>query len=157
MARVFIGLGSNVGDRKVHLNAAIASLKECKRIRIVQYSRMYETEAVGPPQPDYLNAAAEIETDLEPMDLLRELQRIEAELGRVRDKRWGPRVIDLDILLYEDRIIDDTEELVIPHLLLHEREFVLLPLAEIAPDVVHPLIGKSISALLRDLREGVEE
>lgn len=157
MARVFIGLGSNVGDRKAHLTTALARIKAHPRIRVVKCSRMYETEAVGPPQPDYLNAAAELDTDLEPLELLRELQSVETELGRVRDQRWGPRVIDLDILLYEDRIIDETEELVVPHLLLHEREFVLVPLAEIAPDAVHPLLRKTIATLLRDLREGVQE
>jgi len=156
MSKAYIGLGSNVGDRKAHLADAFAALRKSKHIKLIKHSKLYETEPLGPPQPDFLNAAAEIETDFSPLALLRELHRIENELGRVRKERWGPRVIDLDILLYEDSIMD-TEQLSIPHLLMHEREFVLVPLAEIAPHAVHPTTGLTVGQLLQGLRDGIEE
>ena len=151
MARVFIGLGSNLGDRQGNLREALRRLAEVDGVEVAAVSSFHKTAAVGPPQPDYLNAAAELATDLEPLDLLRRLQQIENDLGRVRTVKWGPRTVDLDLLLYDDRVID-TPDLKTPHPRMHEREFVLAPLSEIAPDVVVPRLRMSVRDLLIHIR-----
>ena len=151
MARVFIGLGSNLGDREQNLNAALTALREAGIIRPVRVSSFLAGAPVGgPPQPDFLNAAAEAETELPPEQALQALLAVESRLGRVRAERWGPRVIDLDLLLY-DQIILDRPDCVIPHPRMHERRFVLEPLCEIAPDAMHPVFRVTIRELLRRL------
>jgi 2-amino-4-hydroxy-6-hydroxymethyldihydropteridine diphosphokinase len=147
----YIALGSNLGDRAANLRAALRQL-ESPEIRITAASSFLENPAVGGPtdSPPFLNAAAKIETTLEPHDLLHRLLEIEKNLGRVRREKWGPRLIDLDLLLYNDRVIQ-TPELSIPHPLMHQRRFVLHPLAEIAPDLIHPTLHKPIATLLAEL------
>jgi 3-oxoacyl-[acyl-carrier protein] reductase len=148
MAICFIGLGSNLGDRQSYLDQALAALQEQDRIVVKQVSSYYETDPVGgpPDAPLFLNAVAEIETQLEPSELLSMLLDIERRLGRVRREKNAPRTIDLDLLLYDDLIQDDPN-LTIPHPRMHERGFVLEPMAEIAPDLVHPVVGETIQEL----------
>ena len=136
--RAALGLGSNVGDRRAHLRAAVAGLPG-----VVAVSRFIETEPVGgPPQGPYLNAAVVIETDLDPRQLLQLAHDLEDAAGRERAERWGPRTLDVDILLYGDRIVDEPD-LIVPHPRLAERAFVLEPLREIAPDWVVPGRGET--------------
>ena len=154
-SNVFLGLGSNQGDRDLYILRAIAEIGKLPSSRITAVSSFYETEPVGQiEQPDFLNAVIRLETPLAPQELLNELKRIEtAVLGRTAALRWGPRRIDLDILLYGDLVMD-TPELTIPHPRLHERRFALQPLAEIAPETVHPVMRQTITRLLADLPTG---
>ena len=144
MSIAFIALGSNLGDRNANLLATLQALQDRPGIVVKQTSSFYETEPVGGPpgQGLYLNAAARVETQLSPRQLLQALLDIEAQLGRQRQERFGPRTIDLDLLLFDDQVIDE-ENLTIPHPRLQERLFVLEPLAEIAPKAVHPILGLS--------------
>ncbi len=150
-----IGLGSNLGDRRSNLEAALAALDSRPEIRVVRVSAFLETEPVGGPpgQGAYLNAAAELETTLEPSALLCVLQKIEARFGRVRTVRWGERTLDLDLLLYDDLVLD-SPELTVPHPRMADRRFVLEPLAEIAPDAPVLGSGRTVADLLRRLDEG---
>jgi 2-amino-4-hydroxy-6-hydroxymethyldihydropteridine diphosphokinase len=145
----FVGLGSNLGDRAANLNAAIEHLGQCDHTRVIASSTFLENPAVGGPagSPPFLNAALKIETTLGSHALLRRLLEIEREMGRDRRAKWEPRTIDLDLLLYGDQIIS-SQELIVPHPLMHERRFVLQPLAEIAPDTVHPMLQMTIAGLL---------
>ena len=152
MATVYLGLGSNLGDRRASIEAALGALAAHPSIRVAAVSALRETEPVGGPpgQGPYLNGAARIETDLAPAALLAELKRVERLLGRREGPRWGPREIDLDILLYGDTVLA-TADLTIPHPRLRERPFVLVPLAEIAPDAVDPVTKSTVRDLLAKL------
>lgn len=138
MTDVFLGLGSNVGDRENQLKEAIRLLDEQSSIKVVKVSSFYETEPVGyVDQPDFLNLCVEIQTELSPKAVLERGLAIEQQLHRVRKERWGPRTLDIDILLYGDQIIEE-QDLTIPHPRMTERAFVLIPLQEIAPNKVEP-------------------
>ncbi|MGZ5213510.1 MAG: 2-amino-4-hydroxy-6-hydroxymethyldihydropteridine diphosphokinase [Actinomycetota bacterium] len=134
----FLGLGSNLGDRLATLQRAIDLLTTEPGIEVLRTSRVWETDPVGgPEQPDFLNVVAEIDTDLEPLDLLAAANRVEAALGRTREIHWGPRTIDIDILLIDGLTIDD-DRFTVPHPRMHRRAFVLMPLLELIPDPVLP-------------------
>ena len=152
MAKVVIGIGSNLGDRMSNIHAAIAALRH-NGLQISKVSRIYETEPYGHiDQPDFLNCALLGETSLAPKPLLQRLLNIERELFRRKRRRWGARTIDLDIITYDDLVLR-TAELVIPHRDIANREFVLRPVCEIAPNLVHPLLGVSFCELLEVLRQ----
>ncbi|MDJ0851345.1 MAG: 2-amino-4-hydroxy-6-hydroxymethyldihydropteridine diphosphokinase [Myxococcota bacterium] len=146
----YVALGSNLGERSVHLARAVTALREATGVEVTGVSAVYETDPVGgPPQGRYLNAVVALRTQLAPHDLLRLLHEIEAGEGRVRDgRRDAPRTLDLDLLLHGDAVLE-TPDLVLPHPRLHERAFVLEPLADLVPDRVHPLLGETVSALAR--------
>lgn len=148
MTRVFIAVGSNLASPLDQVNAAIAALGEIPQSRVVAVSSFYRTPPLGPQdQPDYLNAAVELETALAPEALLDHTQRIELQQGRVRkEERWGPRTLDLDIMLFGNETLH-TERLTVPHYDMHNRGFMLWPLAEIAPDLHFPN-GTALSSLL---------
>src|SRR5256712_10390091 len=138
MTRAYLGLGSNQGDRVALLNAALERLEASGRVRVTKRSSLYETAPVGlTEQPRFVNLAAEVETDLDPLDLLELVLAAERDLGRVRTKRWGPRTVDIDIILYDDLQID-TPALTIPHPHMIRRRFVLEPLLELAPAPASP-------------------
>jgi len=147
--QVFLGLGSNLGNRENNIAQAIVRIGATPGIELARCSALYESAPVGPPQPRYLNAAIEVCTSLLPGELLGECKRIERELGRVPGERWGPRPVDIDLLLAEQIVAEPM--LQIPHLELHKRAFVLLPLCELAPEAVHPVLGWEMRALLADV------
>ena len=148
---VYIGIGSNLGDKVGHCRRAIEAIVSDGRNRIVRCSPFYQTEPVGKKDQDwFVNGVAAVETSMDPGELLDFFLTIEMTMGRVRREHWGPRVIDLDILLFGQKVIDEGR-LQVPHPRLHERGFVLSPLHDIAPGLVHPLLGKSISQILAEL------
>lgn len=158
MSTAYICAGSNIGDRVGYLQQANILLKDTPGITVLDISSIYETEPVGyKDQEWFANAVIKIETDLEPHDLLIECMRIEKQLGRDRstEERWGPRTLDLDILFYDDRIIAE-EDLRIPHPRMHERAYALVPMLELDPDSVHPIIGKTVIDLHNELEEPEE-
>lgn len=149
---VVIALGSNLGDRLANLRAGVAGLAACDEIEITGVSRLYETAPVGGPadQGAYLNAALTAHTSLPPRDLLALMHRVEARRERARVVHWGPRTLDLDLLVYGDLVSDDPS-LCLPHPRQHERRFVLVPVCDVAPDLVHPALGRTMRDLLADL------
>ena len=150
MAVVYLGIGSNLGDKKSNCLGALKKLA-AKGISISKRSALYETQPWGVKnQPDFVNIVVEAKTGLSPEELLVALKEIEKEMGRKIGTRWGPRLIDLDVLFYDDRIVQ-SKDLVIPHPQLHRRDFVLLPLAEISPERVHPVLNKTIRELTNEL------
>ena len=154
MPTVFLSLGSNLGDRLANLKRAIEKIEEPSQIMVTKVSPVYETEPVGREnQGWFLNLVLQVETSLEPFALLERFSSIEDQMGRKREKRWGSRNIDLDILLYDTRMVD-SERLTIPHPRMHERRFVLVPLAQIAPKLLHPRLKKNIEELLVCCRDG---
>ena len=152
MPTCLIGLRSNLGNRREMLDRAVASLAGRPQVSVVAKSRWHETSPVGGPadQPTFCNGAAVIETSLGPAELLAALQAVENELGRVRTERWGPRIIDLDLLLFGDQVLE-TPSLAVPHPRMAWRRFVLEPAAEIAPSMVHPTTGWTVARLLEHL------
>ena len=126
----FLGIGSNLGDRLANLQAAVDLLGAADGVRVLRASRVFETAPVGPPQPDFLNVVVEVETSLEPSRLLAATAGVEDALHRVREERWGPRTIDVDILTFDERTIDEPD-LTVPHPRMHERAFVIVPLLEL--------------------------
>jgi 2-amino-4-hydroxy-6-hydroxymethyldihydropteridine diphosphokinase len=141
-----IGLGSNLGDSRAILAAALSALNRTTGIQVLVRSHWYRTPPIGPPQPDYLNGCALLQTTHSPLSLLDILLTVENQFGRVRTERWGARSLDLDLLLYADQILS-TPRLELPHPRLRERAFVLVPLAEIAPDWIEPVTGLAIADL----------
>ena len=146
----YLGLGTNLGDRWANLRGALRLLATAPGVRLLRVSQVYETEPWGvAAQPRFLNCAAEAAVTLEPEPLLLRCQAVEQEIGRQPGPRWGPRLIDVDILLYGSRIVN-LPHLEIPHPRLHLRAFALIPLAELAPSAVHPALGRSIAQLAQD-------
>lgn len=153
MAIAYIALGGNLGDRDDALRRALTALRQTEGVEVTRVSPLYETRPVGGPagQGPYLNAVAEVRSDHQPHDLLAVLLAIEQQLGRVRREKDGPRTIDLDLLLYGDLVHED-ERLTVPHPRLHERQFVLQPLAQLAPGLLHPVLKRSIADLLAEMQ-----
>ncbi|WP_028951284.1 2-amino-4-hydroxy-6-hydroxymethyldihydropteridine diphosphokinase [Sulfurihydrogenibium subterraneum] len=150
MNKVFLGLGSNVGDRLTNLVKAIEILSD--KIQILKISKIYETKPVGVEnQPDFLNMAVMGQTDLDHISLFEFVKDVEKQVGRVYRYRWGPREIDIDILFFND-LIYKSQDLEIPHPRLHERDFVLKPLMDLQPDFIHPVFKKSVKELYEDLK-----
>ncbi len=152
MQSIFLALGANLGDRAATLSKARAALQRAAGINLLAHSPLYETEPVGGPegQGPYLNAVVAATTELDPQEVLALCQELEREFGRERGEAWGPRTLDLDILCYGDQVLE-TPALVLPHPRLHERRFVLAPLCDLAPELVHPVLKKSVRRLLAEL------
>ena len=152
--RVHIGLGSNLGDRRANTAEASEKVSKLPAPRVVRASSLYESEPLGNAKTWFVNSVIEVETDLGPELLLKKLKAIEEAMGRkrVKGKRWGSRVIDLDILLFDQDVVDK-RTLKIPHPEMHKRRFVLLPLAELAPQVVHPQLGQTVSTMLATVKD----
>jgi len=149
--RAYIGLGSNQGNREHALRQALERLDACPGIAVGRVSSFMETDPVGgPPQGRFINAAAAMRTSLGPAQLLAACHQVEDSLGRRRRVRWGPRTIDIDLLLYAERVVDEAD-LCVPHPRMHLRRFVLEPLCEIAPEAVHPVLHKTVRCLLSEL------
>jgi dihydroneopterin aldolase/2-amino-4-hydroxy-6-hydroxymethyldihydropteridine diphosphokinase len=151
--KVYLSLGSNMGDKRENLLEAIKKVGELENTEVVKSSTILETEPFGYIEQDnFLNACLEVKTLLTPQEFLSSILKIELDMGRVREIKWGPRIIDIDILFYDDEIIQE-DNLAVPHPWICEREFVLEPLSEIAPNYVHPLERKTIMMLARKLKE----
>jgi 2-amino-4-hydroxy-6-hydroxymethyldihydropteridine diphosphokinase len=149
----YIGFGSNLGDKLDYCEKAIFEILKIDRQKLLAKSSFYKTQPIGYTSQDwFVNGVIKIETDLEPHELLQTLKAIESQLGRAETFRWGPRAIDLDILFFDDAKID-TEGLQIPHPLIQDRQFVLIPLAEIDQNFIHPVLNKTIRELLNNFKE----
>ncbi len=153
-SRAFLGFGGNLGEPLQAFRSAFQALAADSRVTRLKTSPLYRTPPVGGPdgQPDYLNGVVELTTSLSPTELLQLCQQLEAAAGRVRELRWAARTLDIDLLLYADRVID-TERLKVPHPRLHQRHFVLLPLADLAPELRHPRQDRTVCELLAALPE----
>lgn len=149
MERVYIGMGSNLADPADQLRSAVQALTQLPDSRLIGVSAFYQSDSLLPGQPRYTNAVAAIDSSLAPLDLLDALQAIELDQGRERQERWGPRTLDLDILLFGDRLIDEPR-LKVPHYHMHARPFVLYPLAELAPASLKLSDGRTLAQLLDD-------
>jgi 2-amino-4-hydroxy-6-hydroxymethyldihydropteridine diphosphokinase len=154
MHRVYIGLGSNLGDRKANIREAEEKLAALPDTRIVKASSLYESEPLGNAKTWFVNSVLEIETEFEADELLKRTKAIETAMGRkrVKGKRWGSRIIDLDLLLFDNQTVNK-RNLKLPHPEMQKRRFVLLPLSELAPHVTHPQLGTTISELLGGLKD----
>lgn len=155
-SRVYLGLGANLGEPKTALDTAIRQMG-CDALRVTQCSPYYETKPVSDiPQDDYLNCVVEAQTTLSPRELMAHLLAVEADLGRERTERWGPRTMDIDVLLYGDMVSDDPD-IILPHPRMHQRLFVLEPLCDLNPRAVHPLLGRRMGELREMLMGGVDD
>lgn len=151
MKKAYIGLGSNLGEREHLIRSAAEHLNLTPGTELVRVSSLYDTKPVGDlEQPDYLNAVALVLTELDARRLLWNMLLIESKLGRSRKRRWEPRPIDLDLLFYQDEVVDEPG-LKVPHPEAHKRAFVLVPMSELAPNMVHPVLGKTMAELLKGL------
>jgi 2-amino-4-hydroxy-6-hydroxymethyldihydropteridine diphosphokinase len=151
MPIAYVGLGSNMGNKTGNILKALELLDHVDNLTVLKRSSFYETEPIGYEDQDwFVNAVAQLDTSLSPQQLLNEFMKVEQSMGRKHDVRWGPREIDLDLLLY-DQLCIDSLDLVIPHPRMHERAFVLVPFAEIASDITHPVFSKTISELLKEI------
>jgi 2-amino-4-hydroxy-6-hydroxymethyldihydropteridine diphosphokinase len=151
MKTAYIGIGSNMGDPQQNCLEAIEWIGALDECRIISVSGFYLTEPVGVVAQDwYVNSAVSVSTAMPARDLLKALLQVEKDMGRVRIEKWGPRVIDLDLLLYHDEMLDEPE-IKVPHPLMHMRKFVMVPMMELAPDLVHPVFGKTMTELCREI------
>ncbi|HSQ59816.1 MAG TPA: 2-amino-4-hydroxy-6-hydroxymethyldihydropteridine diphosphokinase [Acidobacteriota bacterium] len=151
MTKSFVGLGSNLGERELQIRRAVDELAKIPRTTLVRVSSLYDTDPVGEvEQPAFLNAVAWLETELNPRELLWNLLLIEQRMGRVRAQKWGPRMIDLDLLFHGTTVLEEAD-LVVPHPEAHKRAFVLAPLVELDPDFVHPVTNEAVAKTLRRL------
>ena len=151
--QVYIAIGSNLGDRKENYLEALARIAKLPKTRIIKESSVYESEPLGDSKEWYVNGVIEIETEFRPEMLLKKLKNIERAMGRKKvRKRWGARIMDLDILLYDTAVVNK-KNLKIPHPEMHARKFVLAPLSEVAPQVIHPVLQATISELLVTLKD----
>jgi 2-amino-4-hydroxy-6-hydroxymethyldihydropteridine diphosphokinase len=151
--KVLLSLGSNLGDRESNTDFCLMLLKAHTKVRILAVSEPFYNPPVGPQQPEYLNTAVLLETDLDPLELLEYCGHIERVAGRTRGMQWGPRTLDVDLVIFDDMVVQ-SDELTLPHPRFREREFVLRPAAAIAPEMVDPVTGKSIAQLLEGLANG---
>ncbi len=149
----FLGIGSNIGDASANCVAAVKGISDVDGVRALRCSSLYKTQPVGFEEQDwFVNGVVEIRTMLDPRALMDAMQGVEKKMGRHRGEKWGPRIIDIDILLYDQLVLDE-KDLVIPHAELHKRRFVLVPLNEIAPCAIHPAFGISAHGLLDRLQD----
>ena len=156
MSRVFLSLGSNLGDRLSNIQQAVSSLSMSEHIKIVKTSSFYETQPWGNKNQEWIiNAALALDTDLTCEELLEFCQNIEVQLGRIRheNEKWAQRAIDIDILMYDDKLIAIENKLIVPHPFMHLRAFVLVPMLEVKADLVHPVFNKTISELYDELED----
>lgn len=158
MVTAYLGLGANLGDREANIDKSLVELARQGDCKLIKTSSLYETDPVGiSEQPDFLNAVAEIETEMTPKELLAAIKEVERRLGRERTVKWGPRIIDIDVLLYGDQCLSE-DNLEIPHPEMNKRAFVLTPLEEIAPLVKHPKLGLTVRQMSAEVgSEGVRK